>query len=227
LLSFLGQKTINDTSGAISSNKPSARLGSAAKEGNLTQSQPMGALNFIGSLALGIIIHKLLKTMLAPILPHEPDKAFVIGMLLGIVSITLGFISVSALSDYVKHRRKHRGVPDGQAKEEIPEKMFTKETNDPISERKSGHSMNRKQKIVLSLSLAAFSLTILNAPWTETGRRLSSNKMRWDVYTQARTAPIWYAPDNSKLNGPVILIEWAAIAIIGGGLFVLFRQPKQ
>lgn len=80
--------------------------------------------------------------------------------------------------------------------------------------------MNKKQKIVVGIALSVFALTLLAAPWTVTPppNRFSS------IVSYTTTSPVWDGPTNGRLNVATLLIEWAAIAIIAGGLFAMLRQ---
>jgi hypothetical protein len=80
--------------------------------------------------------------------------------------------------------------------------------------------MNKKQKTVVWIAIAIFALTLFNAPWTVI--RPGTAYVPSSSYTW--TSPVWDGPGNGELMIGALLIEWVAIGIIGGGLFVLFRQ---
>ncbi|MEQ2006211.1 MAG: hypothetical protein ABMA26_05385 [Limisphaerales bacterium] len=89
--------------------------------------------------------------------------------------------------------------------------------------------MNKKQKAALGISLALFALTILCAPWDVT-YQYDLESLNEKTWSSQRFSPVWETWNRNyiqrRLNVTTLLIEWAAIGIIGGGLVVLFKEKE-
>ncbi len=85
--------------------------------------------------------------------------------------------------------------------------------------------MNKKQKILAGIGLAAFATTLFCAPWTVT-HLPSSLLMPTPTWTRIETSPIWDSPTNGQLNIGVLLAEWFSIGVLDGGLILLLREKQ-
>ena len=83
--------------------------------------------------------------------------------------------------------------------------------------------MNNSQRTLTFVILAAFTLTVLFAPWDLTGSPDHSNT--------ASYAPLFAPPDfgpwaKRELNNGIFW-TWLALGIIYTGLFIAFREAKE
>ena len=93
--------------------------------------------------------------------------------------------------------------------------------------------MNKKQKITTWIAIAIFLLTLTAAPWTVSPTpRMGGNIVTGERYQIPRssyptTAPIWDGPYGGQMDVGILLLEWVAIVVVYGAIFVLFKaKPK-
>ena len=84
--------------------------------------------------------------------------------------------------------------------------------------------MNQIQKIVLLISIIVIVLMAIYPPWTFTGYILSSG------FTTPEHAGdyalITNPPGNCKIDLRRLGVQWAVVAIVAGGLLVVFKDSK-
>jgi hypothetical protein len=90
--------------------------------------------------------------------------------------------------------------------------------------------LSKGQRIITWVALVLFALTLTSAPWVVTPPpSLQPTLYHRSYYSVPQSSysvmePIWAGPRDGKLDSGTLLVEWIGIAIIYGGLFVLFRE---
>lgn len=83
--------------------------------------------------------------------------------------------------------------------------------------------MNMKQKWLMLICAIAFTLSFLLAPW-----EITEGSVNYIRRSYTETAPLWSAPSvehgTARLRIEVLMLEWAAIAILGTILFFIFQS---
>jgi hypothetical protein len=82
--------------------------------------------------------------------------------------------------------------------------------------------MNKKQKTLTLLAVAAFALTALFAPWDLTGSPNHTNVLRYAPLFAPPSLDVW----SKRELASGIFWSWLALAVIYIGLFVALRQAS-
>ena len=78
--------------------------------------------------------------------------------------------------------------------------------------------MNKNQRIAICIGLAVFVISLLFVPWTAYSEYLKT--------TFTGRTPIWNVQNEGEVNAPAMLLDWAIIGILTGGVILLLKKPR-
>lgn len=81
---------------------------------------------------------------------------------------------------------------------------------------------SHRERVIAATALAVFALTLFAAPW-----EIQKRGRRGDILSsEITTAPLWKPPvsGTTRLRAELLSVQWAAIAIGAGGLWLLTRR---